>query len=165
MSLPTPGAEANRSGRLLERFVIETMRSHGFIIQPYSVDADNRDWISPNRVLTNVPYKSIYGFAGARSEFVIVAETLDRRIRVECKYQESAGSIDEKFPYMHRNALIVPEREVIFLLGGVGAKPGAVEWLRRECETESGGKILSVHDMHSFPSWAKQFATSAKRAT
>ena len=49
---------------------------------------------APEDVLwKNVPYESIYG-TNCRSEFLLKYK--GRKIRIECKYQEAKGSVDEK---------------------------------------------------------------------
>jgi|TARA_Y100000310_G_C20521338_1_gene733830 hypothetical protein len=80
----------------------------------------------------NVPYVSIYG-TNCRSEFVL--QFKGRKIRIECKYQESAGSVDEKLPYLMMNfTREVPEEETIIIIEGEGFREGAVNWLRESCQ-------------------------------
>ena len=84
-----------------------------------------------NLLWKNVPYVSIYG-TNCRSEFVLNYN--DRKIRIECKYQESSGSVDEKLPYLMMNfTREVPEDETIIIIEGDGFRPAAVSWLRESC--------------------------------
>jgi len=79
----------------------------------------------------NVPYVSIYG-TNCRSEFVLQFQ--GREIRIECKYQEAAGSVDEKLPYLMLNfTREVPEEETIIITEGDGFRSGALKWLRESC--------------------------------
>jgi hypothetical protein len=42
-------------------------------------------------------------------------------VRIECKWQQSAGSVDEKLPYLYLNAIeSMPEDHVIIVYGGGG---------------------------------------------
>jgi len=83
-------------------------------------------------LLKNVPYITIYGGNG-RGEFVL---TLDGKkdIRIECRFQNVAGSVDEKLPYFFETALAFEERIVILIVEGEGYKHGAKAWLKSRCE-------------------------------
>tara|TARA_R110000851_G_scaffold103269_1_gene220123 strand:+ start:1243 stop:1722 length:480 start_codon:yes stop_codon:yes gene_type:complete len=80
----------------------------------------------------NVPYESIYG-TKCRSEFLLAYN--NREIRIECKSQESSGSVDEKLPYLVQNFTEkVKEEETIIIHHGDGFRAGAINWLREACE-------------------------------
>ena len=80
----------------------------------------------------NVPFTTIYGSEG-KTEFVIYDTKTERSIRVESKYQATAGSVDEKYPYMLLNAISqYPEKEVILIVDGGGYKPGSRQWLKTQ---------------------------------
>ena len=69
------------------------------------------------------------------------------RIRIECKYQQSAGSVDEKLPYLFMNfTQSIPEEEAIIVIEGNGFKVGAKEWLRKKC----AGTKVSVMSLEEF---------------
>lgn len=85
----------------------------------------------PDVLLKNVPYKSIYE-TNCRSEFLLRYK--GRKIRIECKYQEAKGSVDEKLPYLMMNfTQKVPEEETIIITHGDGFRDGAINWLRESC--------------------------------
>jgi hypothetical protein len=49
-------------------------------------------------------------------------------IGIECKWQRISGSVDEKFPYAYLNCIeAMPERDIIIVVDGGGAKQGAVD--------------------------------------
>jgi len=80
----------------------------------------------------NVPYESIYG-TKCRSEFCL--DLNGKRYRIECKFQKTGGSVDEKLPYLMLNfTQQVPEEETIIIIDGPGFRDGAVKWLRQACE-------------------------------
>ena len=57
---------------------------------------------------------------------VTLGNTYCRTVRVEAKWQQAAGSVDEKYPYMLLNGIYqYPEKEIIFVVDGGGYKPGA----------------------------------------
>lgn len=80
--------------------------------------------------------------------------------RIECKWQQVSGSVDEKLPYLFLNCSEkMVEPHIIILLDGGGAKPGAIEWLRDACEkfnlkeaTTSKRKI-DLMSMTEFVQW------------
>lgn len=148
----TQGYEANHSGQFLESMVHREFSSRGFLFRSFGDDADNLDLFAPKVVVRNVPYRSLYG-CQSRSEFVITAYS--RKVRVECRWQESSGSVDEKFPYLLRNAVqCMPESEVLILLGGGGARQEAVQWARKEA-TACTSKKIWVLGVDDFPRWVR----------
>lgn len=90
-------------------------------------------------VIRNIPYPSIYSAFGrppfshhTRMEFRAENITLTYKIlnscgkedtetttfkslNIECKYQECAGSVDEKYPLVHQNALISDAEATLFV--------------------------------------------------
>ena len=156
------GSLANSSGNTLEQTIIATLSSKGFAVLQY------RDWQrAPQKygselLLRNVPYRSIYGHA-AKTEFVVRSERYQLNVRVECKWQQSSGSVDEKFPYLYINCLEgMPEDHVIIVLDGGGAKPGSVEWLRHACANKlymspsAQHKRIDVMSLSEFLIWANK---------
>jgi SepF-like predicted cell division protein (DUF552 family) len=54
------------------------------------------------------------------------------KTRIECKWQQTAGSVDEKLPYLYLNTIeAMPEDQIMIIIDGAGWKKGAVDWLRR----------------------------------
>lgn len=80
----------------------------------------------------------------------------NRRVRVEVKFQASAGSVDEKYPYMLLNGIYAyPESEVIFLVDGGGYKPGARKWLQDQIDNDwleykEAGKDIKLMNLGEF---------------
>ena len=154
------GGLANSSGNTLERMVIATFESKGFEVEMY------RKWIKkPERygselLLRNVPYETIYGHNG-NTEFLILSQVYNLEIRIECKWQQSSGSVDEKFPYLYLNCIEkMPESTIIIIVDGGGAKLGAVEWLRlaakssRYWKDDKPQKEILVMNLQEFIVWA-----------
>ncbi len=131
--------------------------THGYETVLYSEWSRRPEKFGSRVLLKNVPYTTIYGHTG-RSEFVVVGQG-EPRIRIECKWQQSAGSVDEKFPYLYLNAVeAMPERMVIIIVDGGGAKPSAIEWLRTAAENrlylDDPFKVIRVVDSSGFVRWA-----------
>jgi hypothetical protein len=127
--------------------------ARGFIFRTYGDDADNLDLFNPRIVVKNVPYRSLYG-CQSRSEFLITDES--RKVRVECRWQEVSGSVDEKFIGLLRNAIeCMPESEVLIFHGGGGARIAAINWVKREA-SRCGSKKIHIVSTDEFPRWVRR---------
>lgn len=153
------GNIANQQGRTLEQVVTGTLAQKGFEIVPFKEWERNARLFSGDLLLTNVPYETIYGHPG-KTEFKIVSQRYGE-YRIECKWQQSAGSVDEKFPYLYLNCIEkMPERNIIIIVDGQGAKPGAVNWLRQAAAKKlymtdaNKEKNISVFNLTEFVIWA-----------
>ncbi len=151
------GAQANLTGKVLEDLVASVFMNHGFLAMEYADYArsagpglfgeDERDLL-----LRNVPYETIYGHQG-KTEFLVLSPRRGLRFRIECKWQQAAGSVDEKFPYLIENCRNMPEPMIVILIDGKGYKDGALAWLKRAAAA-CGGKDIRVFDMAEFVIWA-----------
>lgn len=149
----TQGYEANHSGKFLEDILHRELAARGFLFRDYGEDADNLDMFAARIVVRNVPYHSLFD-CESRSEFVITDGT--RKIRVECRWQSTSGSVDEKFPYLLKNMeKCAPEREALILYGGEGARPGAINYLKCEARKITA-KTIHVVSIGEFPSWVRR---------
>jgi hypothetical protein len=77
-------------------------------------------------------------------------EKYPNKLIIECKWQQSSGSVDEKYPYNVLNIREMYPCPAIILLDGEGYKTGAAEWLRRQVD---GVKLLAVLSMMQFQTW------------
>lgn len=153
----TPLSENNHTGMWLEQLVENEARARGIPVRDYSAELGNGDLYQPNVLVRRVPYTSIYG-ACSTSEFVL--RWNDHSVRIECRVQETSGSVDEKFPYLFQNARDrMPEPEVHLLLYGDGARVQAVEWLKRQCR-QVDTKVIRVFTFSEWRAWIK--ATTKK---
>ena len=135
------GAEANRSGLTWEAWVKTLADKQGFTLTNHALRASCMIPIASRRVVwTHAPYTTIYhgvkNPSKASTEYVV--ECGADRVRIECKWQGAAGSVDEKYPFMYLNAaLTMLEPTVIFALGGeyfeTGKGAEVREWLRQVC--------------------------------
>ena len=69
---------------------------------------------------------------------------------IESKWQQSSGSVDEKFPYLVLNIRERYPCATIIVLDGGGFKKGAEEWLRRQVND----KLVHVFNMMEFQKWS-----------
>lgn len=160
MTKETQGGAANRQGRILENAIIPIFKGHGFEVVAY------REWVkSPDKhgeelLLKNVPYTTIYGHKG-NNEFLIQSKKHKLNVRLECKWQQSSGSVDEKYPYLYLNCIeSLPESDVIIIYGGGGMKAGAISWLKNAASTKlfqqelGKEKNIQVLSLEEFMLWA-----------
>lgn len=152
------GKLAVESGKTLENVIQDSLSKKGFMVVYY------RDYIkSPAKygsdlLLKNVPYTSIYGH-NSKSEFLLKSDRFSLEIRIECKWQQVKGSVDEKFPYLYLNCIEqMPEKEIFIIVDGGGAKEGAIKWLKKVCserryQERSNDKIISLMTISEFVIW------------
>lgn len=165
------GRTANITGNTLEQTVVGTLNSKGFRLVGYNeysrykdikgMDAADQKY-GRELLLRNVPYESIYGHA-AKTEFLLTSARYNKLIRIECKWQQVSGSVDEKFPYLYLNCLeAMPEQEVIIIVDGGGAKLGGIGWLKnaaasRKYTSESNrDKLIHVMNLREFIVWTNR---------
>jgi len=97
-----------------------------------------------------------------KTEFLLKSLDYNLDVRIECKWQQSSGSVDEKYPYVYLNAVeAMPEDHIIIVLGGSGAKKEAVEWLKQTAGAGKYGAIekgkkIEVMSLDGFITWANR---------
>lgn len=156
----TQGGHAVKTGGVLERMVVGTLGQHGFEVVYY------RDYMKAPRkygaelLLRHVPYTGLYGGRGF-TEFLLRSERYQQEVRIECKWQQAAGSVDEKLPFTLLNAIdALPENEIIILIDGDGFRAGAKEWIREAAESrrfvpdDKAEKDVRVMSATEFLTWA-----------
>lgn len=156
------GSFASKTGSVLERAVISVFESHGFTIERYVKWKKNPEKYGDELLLLNYPYKTIYNEQG-RTEFIAVSKKFNFRIRIECKWQQVSGSVDEKFPYLYLNAIeTMPEEHIIIIVGGDGSRKGAITWLKdavakkKYTTAENKKKKIEVFFLTEFMAWANK---------
>ena len=150
----------NRSGRLLESTVQSVVLEKGFEIEMYRKWDMKRKNYGKELLLKNVPFTTIYGHKG-NTEFLLLSEKYNLEIRIECKWQQSPGSVDEKLPYLYLNTIeAMPQKDIIILIDGEGFKDGAKRWIRKAAKKlpyangERKDKNIMVFSLSEFMTWA-----------
>lgn len=163
--MPTAGGtSANKQGKVLESTILPCLQRHGFKIERYSKWIKKPEAFGDEVVLTNVPYQTIYGHRGF-TEFLLISKSKGMKLRIECKWQQSGGSVDEKLPYLYLNCIqSIPENDIIIIVGGGGMKKGAIQWLKDAVEKKlyqildpsAPTKQVRVFTIDDFLSWANR---------
>jgi len=156
----TQGGLASNQGNVLESAVIAIFSKKGFETLKYREWAKKTERYGKELLLKNVPYRTIYGHDG-NTEFLLKSEKYNVEIRIECKWQQSPGSVDEKFPYLYLNCIeTMPENEIIIIIDGGGYKKGSLKWLKESVENakyQTGEpKNISVFSLSEFIKWANK---------
>lgn len=147
---------ASITGNTLEQQVQNLFFGKGFEIVMYSKWVKNKKKYSHELLLKNVPYESIYNHKGY-TEFLLLSKKLDKEIRIECKWQQSSGSVDEKLPYLFLNATTkMKEKEIMIIIDGAGWKEGAIPWLKEAVNQSPHNYRIKVFSISEFYSWANK---------
>ena len=154
------GSKANYNGKKLEKYVKKVLTSGGSRVVTFK-EAMERPEVYLNDkelVIRNAPFVSVYGRESfTEFSYLRKSETGCPVTRIEVKNQETAGSADEKFPYLIENALHgYPEKEIVFVVNAPGAKAGAVDYLKRRAKGKDiaeAGKTVYVLSPEEFAEW------------
>jgi len=107
----------------------------------------------PGFLLKNVPYTNMFG-SKSTGEFVL--QVTDKGpIRIECRSQAVAGSVDEKMPYLIGNCYSFEEKDVILILEGDGMRDAA-RLFATNAARAIAYKNVQVMTLNQFKSWAKK---------
>ncbi len=144
------GTRANYTGANLESVIETVLQKNGYhFIERRQFD-DARKNAEPIYSTQYPLCKSIYG-TDISCDFILYhPEKHPDCLVIESKWQQSGGSVDEKFPYMVHNIREKYPCSTIILLAGGGYKKGAEEWLR----AQEDDKLFHVFNMEEFMRWA-----------
>ena len=148
--------KASITGNILEKQVQNLFLEKGFEIVMYSKWSKNKENYGHELLLKHVPYESIYNHRGY-TEFLLSSKKYNKQIRIECKWQQAQGSVDEKLPYLFLNAKEqMKEDEVMIIIDGKGWKQGAIPWLKRAVDSSGQNERISVLSLTEFLTWANK---------
>ena len=144
------GKQANITGNALENFVKHKLTEQGyeeFINHKDQVFA-MRDTIGGKQYSTQACCgTSIYGSKRKCDFLVMNKDKFSDGLIIECKWQQSAGSVDEKYPFAVHNIMKIGVPTIILLDGG-GYKATAMEWLKGQAHKERA--LIGVYNMAEF---------------
>jgi hypothetical protein len=95
---------------------------------------------------------SIYGLPLNADFWIRGAPGYPNGLAIEVKWQQSTGSVDEKFPYLVFNIQQCYPCPALVIADGGGQRPGAIQWLRSQVE----GNLLGVYSVTEFLVWANR---------
>jgi hypothetical protein len=154
------GRKTNITGNQLEIAVQTVLLNKGFEIEMYRKWQKHQENYGDELLLKNVPFTTIYEHNG-NTEFLLQSKKYNLKIRIECKWQQVAGSVDEKLPYLYLNAIeAMGEEDIMVLIDGNGWKKGAVRWLKNAVSNKlyttekNNNKNIMIFTLADFFTWA-----------
>jgi hypothetical protein len=144
------GTKANNTGNALEGFVEDLLKRNG-----YTEFINNKKQVfSMRQTIGGKQYskqpwcgKSIYD-TDRRCDFLVMnQEKFSDGFIIECKWQESAGSVDEKYPFVMLNITKIGVPTIV-LIDGDGYKKQAFDWLKSQVAPERA--LIGVYTMKEF---------------
>lgn len=147
---PNSGRRAKQTGNSLEKFVEQALCEKGYTeFWDHKAHAfENRNAIGGKQYLKQLPIgPSIYETV-RKCDFLVINRALfPDDLIIECKWQQSAGSVDEKYPLLLFNILKTGIPTVV-LLDGEGYRPAAKKWLEEQAHPK--GALIGVWTMAEF---------------
>lgn len=144
------GKRANKSGNRLEQFVEHILQQEGYkeFWNHKEQVFENRHAVGGKQYAKQVPCgMSIYETKRKCDFLVINKEKFPEGLIIECKWQQSNGSVDEKYPFALFNIFKIGVPTIILLDGG-GYKPSAMKWLKEQADPKKA--LIGVYDMAEF---------------
>jgi hypothetical protein len=143
---------ANKTGGNLESFVDNVIRTQGY---RQVDDSELENYIvneKPGYYARQVRLgKGIYG-TGIQADFMLYYETSKPPLIIECKWQQSGGTADEKLPFLVANVRDKYPYPTCVVIDGLGFRPGAIAWLKQQKDS----KIVAVLQMQEFQTWVNK---------
>lgn len=146
------GTIANKTGNELEIFIQDRLKREGYTLVPNTRFLASKSLSQPIYTRQFNLGKSIYGTAW-RCDFILYhPEKHQNCLVIESKWQQSAGSVDEKYPYLVLNIEKQSVYDTIIIIDGDGYKDGALKWLKSQVH----GNLKQVFSMSEFTIWANK---------
>lgn len=126
---------ATITGANLERFVDQELLAHGYlkIVEKHNL-FENRHMVRGKKFASHVSCgTNIYNSERICDFLIINPIKYPKGLIIECKWQHSAGSVDEKYPFVHQSILKTGVPTIVVLDGG-GYRKEAEEWFKAQVD-------------------------------
>lgn len=158
-SVINQGRRATKSGNVLEKTVEGIIQGNGYLqICEYIPKKRRKDWLINSQEPIKRYARQVYIGAGIYGTDIYVdfylfgVPRIPDSLIIECKWQQSSGSVDEKLPYLNLNIQNCYPTPAVVLIDGKGMKPKAIDWLTNQVNFNAN--LLAVHNLTSFITWA-----------
>ena len=144
------GKKAHSTGNKLEKFVSQALDGVGFKeFWDHKKQAfANRAAIGGKQYLRQQQVGLTIYESERKCDFLVINRAkFPKDLIIECKWQQSNGSVDEKYPFLLFNIIKTGVPTVILIDGG-GYKAAAVAWLKDQ--VSKTGALIGVWDMAEF---------------
>jgi hypothetical protein len=142
--------KAKRTGEHLVACVLKALKQSGYSeFWNHKAQAfKNRNMIGGKQYLPQLPVgTTIYDKKRTCDFLVINRAKFPKDLIIECIWQKSSGSVDEKYPFLLFNIVKTGIPTVILLDGG-GYKSAAMEWLKEQVDPNRA--LIHVWTMAEF---------------
>lgn len=132
----TQGQRANMTGRRAESTIYCIVKELGYRVERQ--------------------YPACIGIHGGQINvdfYIHPTDRFPRGLIIESKWQETPGSADEKFCFLVENIRSRYPAPTLIVYGGGGARPGMVEWMKRQAD---GQRIYAVLAFEEFITWVNR---------
>jgi len=146
----TGGGQANKTGRVLEKFTETILTDNGYTKFPNHKAQlfENRNSVGGKQYCDQVPCGTSIYESKRNCDFLIMnKDKFPDGLIIECKWQQSSGSVDEKYPFTLFNIIKIGVPTVILLDGG-GYKKTAKKWLQEQVNPKRA--LIGVYSMAEF---------------
>jgi len=146
-------AKPNATGNNAEQFVIGQIHAAEF------EEVDRKEILDYGRLPGQRIYaaqvdigQSIYG-TKRRVDLVLRCDKYPEGLIIQIKWQQSPGSVDEKFPY-EVECIKQDKLPTVIVIEGGGYKDGALDWLH--CQESKVERLLGVLNFGDFSRWLQK---------
>lgn len=146
----TGGGQANKTGSVLELFIKRILEDNGYTLFSNHRDQlfTNRKTVGGKQYSTQVPCGTSIYESPRKCDFLVMNnDKFPEGLIIECKWQQSAGSVDEKYPFTVFNILKIGVPTII-ILDGNGYKKTAMKWLKDQADPKRA--LIGVYNMAEF---------------
>jgi len=152
------GSTANRTGNVLEKQIVPVLLGAGYVQHKNSdvlgklVKGDPMIDFGEKWFTTQISLERNIYEAKFRSDFFLFHhEKFKDGLHVECKWQGSQGSVDEKYVFTVLS-LCQLNTDSLLLLDGGGARRGAINWIN--AQTKKNKRFVFCASIGQFNNWA-----------
>lgn len=148
----TDGKRANRTGKVLESFAEGVIADTGYEKVSSQKFFAMREMDQPIYSSQCETGNDIYG-KRRRVDFILYhPKKWPNNLVIQCKWQASSGSVDEKYPF-EVLSIQLNEYKTIIILDGKGYSTGAEQWLKSQVGKD---KLIYVHNQGDFQRFSSQ---------
>ena len=144
------GKQANKTGNTLEKYVERILVDNGYVeFWDHKEQVfENRKSIGGKQFAKQCPCGTSIYETKRKCDFLVINQAkFPDGLIIECKWQQSNGSVDEKYPFTIFNIFKIGVPTIILLDGG-GYKKQAMEWLKGQADPKRA--LIGVFNMAEF---------------
>ncbi|OQX29445.1 MAG: hypothetical protein B0D92_03755 [Spirochaeta sp. LUC14_002_19_P3] len=142
------GAKAHKAGQAQEQEIADILESLGYKLVPQNQFIALKYNEQPMYSRQFHIGKGIYD-TDIKCDFILYHPgKYPECLIIESKNQNSAGSVDEKLPYLVHNINDRYTHKAIVIVDGEGFKKGAVSWIRLQASPNTN--MIAVYNMKEF---------------